>query len=240
MAYKVQLEMFEGPLDLLLYLVKEEELDICNIPITRITEQYLEYINLMEMLDLDIAGDFLVMATTLLQIKSKMLLPPDPTADETEELDPRAELVRRLLEYKAFKDAAGELKAHEETRSHIFSRLGPGFELPAEEKYFVEVSLFDLVGAFAKVLQAIPKNLQHEIIKEEYSIAEKIDEIRIALKAGVRVAFSALFRRARNKPEAITIFLALLEIIKQREAHVHQSGHFSEIEIERRSDLASG
>lgn len=240
MAYKVQLEMFEGPLDLLLYLVKEDELDICNIPITRITEQYLEYINLMQMLDLDIAGDFLVMAATLLQIKSKMLLPPDPNAEADEEADPRAELVRRLLEYKAFKEAASDLKTFEDARSHVFSRLGAGFELPAEEKYFIDVSLFDLMSAFAKVLQAIPKDVQHEVIKEEYTVSEKIDELRTALRTQGRVVFTALFQRARNKPEAITIFLAVLELVKQKEVRVNQAAHFGEIEIERRIDLVNG
>ena len=124
MSYKIKLEMFEGPLDLLLHLIKKEELSISDISITRITEQYLEYLNLMELLDLDIAGDFLVMAATLMHIKSKMLLPPDPEGIETDEEDPRSELVRRLLQYKAFKEAAERLKEFEEKQSGVFGRVG--------------------------------------------------------------------------------------------------------------------
>ena len=126
MTYKVKLEVFEGPLDLLLYLIKKEEVDIYDIPIAKITDQYLEYMELMQLLDLNIAGEFLVMAATLMHIKSKLLLPPDQTETAQEEEDPRAELVRRLLEYKKFKEAASELSHMESHQKHFFARVGSG------------------------------------------------------------------------------------------------------------------
>ncbi len=171
--YKVRLDIFEGPLDLLLYLIKKEELDIYDIPITRITEQYLETLNLMELLDLDIAGEILVMAATLMQIKSKMLLPPDPSGETPEELDPRAELVRQLLEYKAFKEAAENLRGFEGKRSEIFTRFGVEPESEGDDSPFLEVSLFDLISAFSLVLKNLPKSDFHEVEKDEFTVAER-------------------------------------------------------------------
>ncbi len=238
MSYRVKLEIFEGPLDLLLYLIKEEELNIYDIPITRITEQYLEYLNLMQMLDLDVAGDFLVMAATLMHIKSRMLLPQDPEGLETQEEDPRAELVRRLLEYKSFKEAADKLKAFETERSGIFSRFGVEPEmregdLPAgrQDSPFVEISLFELISAFAKVLQGLPKDVFHQITKDEFSVAEKVHEIFQRLTKEPTIYFSALFRSAKNKYEVITIFLALLELMRLGDVIARQDRHFGEIEI---------
>ena len=240
MSYKVKLEIFEGPLDLLLYLIKEEELDIYDIPITRITEQYLEHLNLMEMLDLDVAGEFLVMAATLMQIKSKMLLPPDPEGLETEQEDPRAELVKRLLEYKAFKDAAQDLKGFEQRQSGIFPRVGvepaadtgdaPG---GGQDSPFVEVTLFELIASFSKILKGLPKDSFHEISKDEFTVAEKVHEIFHRLAKSPKVYFSALFSEARNKCEVITVFLAVLELIRVREVIATQSQRFGEIEITR-------
>ena len=238
MSYKVQLEIFEGPLDLLLYLIKEEELDIYDIPITRITEQYLQYLNLMEMLDLEIAGDFLVMAATLMQIKSRMLLPPDPGTVETEEADPRAELVRRLLEYKAFKEAAGRLRDFEAGRGSVFSRFGVEPEIDGSDSLFVDVSIFDLISAFAKVLKNFPKDTFHEVADDEFTVAEKVYEITERLKKESVIRFGRLFREAKNKMEVITIFLALLELIKQKEISIRQDRHFEEIEISRRGPFA--
>ena len=232
MSYKIRLEIFEGPLDLLLYLIKKEELDIYDIPITRITEQYLEYLNLMELLDLEIAGDFLVMAATLMQIKSKMLLPPDPEGVETEELDPRAELVRRLLEYKAFKEAAEDLRGFEAGRSGIFSRFGVEPEIDGSDSAFIEVSLFDLIQAFSKVLKGLPKETFHEVVKDEFTVAEKIVDIQERLKRQSKIYFSSLFKEAKHKSEVITIFLAVLELIKQKQISTRQDDYFGEIEIE--------
>ena len=232
-SYKVRLEVFEGPLDLLLYLIKEEELDIYDIPITRITGQYLEYLNLMEMLDLDIAGEFLVMASTLMHIKSKMLLPPDPESAEVEAQDPRAELVRRLLEYKAFKEAADSLRGFEEKRSGIFPRFGVQPEPDGAECSLGEVSIFQLMTAFSNVLKNLPKQDFHQVEKDEFTVADKVHEIFHRLVKEPMIRFSSLFGSAKNKFEAITTFLALLELIRLREVVVRQEGHFGEIEIER-------
>lgn len=231
MSYKVQLDVFEGPLDLLLYLVKKEELDIYDIPITRITEQYLETLSLMEILDLEVAGEFLVMAATLMQIKSRMLLPPDPAGIETEDADPRAELVRRLVEYMAFKEVAQNLKGRESERNEHFSRLGVEPERSPKDEAFFEASLFDLMSAFRSVLSGLPQDSTHEIYKDEFSIAEKIEEITSRLLKEPVLKFSLLFRSAKNKVEGITIFLALLELIRLKKVRAHQSERFGEIDI---------
>ncbi len=233
MSYKVRLEIFEGPLDLLLYLIKREELDIYDIPITKITEQYLDYLNLMEILDLDIAGEFVLMAATLMQIKSQLLLPPDPVNQEGEEADPRAELVRRLLEYKSFKEAADRMREFEEKRSGIFPRFGVEPEMDGGDSPFFEVSLFELISAFAKVLKRLPTEALHEIIKDEFTVAEKVHEIFHRLVKEPVIYFSKLFSSAKNKPEAITIFLALLELIRLKEVSIAQDDYFGEIEIRR-------
>ena len=236
MTYKVKLEVFEGPLDLLLYLIKKEEIDIYDIPIAKITDQYLEYLELMQLLDLSIAGEFLVMAATLIHIKSKLLLPPDQTEVEQEELDPRAELVKRLLEYKKFKEAASELAQKESHQKHFFARVGPGFdldELPPSEEDFVEASLFDLITAFTKVLKDMPKEIFHRVIKDEFTVSEKIHDILHMLCDRKKILFTELFKAAKNKFEVITIFLAILELIKIREISVRQIASFDEIEIVR-------
>lgn len=233
MSYKIRLDVFEGPLDLLLYLIKKEELNIYDIPITRITEQYLEYLNLMEMLDLDVAGEFLVMAATLMQIKSRMLLPPDPEGVVTDEPDPRAELIRRLLEYKAFKEAADGLRGFEEKRSGIFSRFGVEPELDGGDSPFTDVSLFDLIAAFNKILKNLPEETFHDISKDEFTVAEKVHEIFHRLVKQPKIYFSALFKAARNKYEVITTFLAILELIRLKEVSIHQRSHFEDIEISR-------
>lgn len=229
--YKIHLDVFEGPLDLLLYLIKKEELDIYDIPITRITAQYLEYLNLMELLDLDVAGEFLVMAATLMQIKSRMLLPPDPLGVEAEELDPRAELVRRLLEYKAFKEAADRLKGFEFKRNEFFTRYNVEPEIDGGDSPFLEVSLFDLISAFSLVLKNLPKSDVHQVIKDEFTVAEKVHEIFHRLVKEPVLYFSQLFKSAKNKFEVITTFLAILELIRLKEVKIRQEGHFGEIEI---------
>jgi segregation and condensation protein A len=233
LSYKIRLDNFEGPLDLLLYLIKQEELNIYDIPITRITEQYLEYLGLMELLDLEMAGEFLVMAATLMQIKSRLLLPIDPEGVETDQEDPRAELVRRLLEYKAFKEAAERLRGFEDKRSGVFARLCVEPELDAGDSPFVEVSLFELISAFSKVLKDLPKETFHQIYKDEFTVAEKVHEIFHRLVSEPVIYFSKLFRSAKNKGEVITTFLALLELIRLKEVSISQKSHFEEIEISR-------
>jgi len=233
MTYKVRLEIFEGPLDLLLYLIKKEELDIYDIPIAKITDQYLEYLEIMKMLDLDIAGEFIVMAATLMQIKSKMLLPPEEvTQQETEEEDPRAELVQKLLEYKKFKEVADKLAEKEADANRFYSRQSsekPVFE--TEDSPFFEASIFDLLTAFSKILKEIPKETFHRIVKDQFTVGEKIHDIFHLLIKEPKIYFSRLFKEARSKIEIIVTFLALLELIRLKEIVVVQHGHFGEIEI---------
>jgi len=242
MAYKVRLEVFEGPLDLLLYLIKKDEIDIYDIPISKITEQYLEYLEWLKLMDLDIAGEFLVVAATLMHIKSKMLLPqPEAPEEALEEMDPREELVRRLLEYKKFKEAATELSQRAARQKDYFSR-GVSVSLPAkaagdDKNEYFEASLFDLIAAFTKVMKEIPKQLFYEIIKDEVTLEEKMHDIFHLLVKRTAMYFSELFRNAANKVEVITTFLALLELIRLKEIVVKQSNVFGDIVIERNTEL---
>jgi len=235
MSYKIKLEVFEGPLDLLLYLVKKDHLNIYDIPIAKVTEQYLQYLNLMKLLDLNIAGEFLVMAATLMEIKSKMLLPAEESAPEQEQEDPRVELVRRLLEYEKFKEIAENLRGRELSQREVFKR--PKSEMDKEalggtEVYF-EASIFDLINAFSKALEDIPKELFYEVIKDEVTIEEKIHEILHLLLVVPSVSISELFGKARNKMEIIVTFLGILELIRLKEIVARQKGLFQEIEITR-------
>ncbi|MCX5715824.1 MAG: segregation/condensation protein A, partial [Candidatus Omnitrophica bacterium] len=230
---KIKLEVFEGPLDLLLYLIKKEEIDVYDIPIARITEQYLEYLEFMKLLDLNIAGEFILMAATLMHIKSKMLLPPDPNeVKEEEELDPRLELVQKLLEYKKFKEAAGELFNMERRQKDVFGRAIP-FDAPPDSKPCFEASLFDLITAFNKILKDIPKDVFYEVIKDEFTVEGKMHDIFHMLVNRSIVHFSELFKGAKNKFEVVTIFLAVLELIRLKEIVAVQEKPFDEIKIER-------
>lgn len=232
---KIKLEVFEGPLDLLLYLIKKEEIDIYDIPIAKITQQYLEYLEFMEMLDLNIAGEFIVMAATLMHIKSKMLLPPDPNeVKEEEEIDPRLELVQKLLEYKRFKEAAGELLEMETRQKDVFKRGLSPLEMPEDKsKSCFEASLFDLITAFNKILKDIPKEVFYEVIKDEFTVEGKMHDIFHLLVDKPLAYFSDLFKNAKNKFEVVTIFLAILELIRLKEIIAIQERPFGEIKIER-------
>ena len=235
--YKVRLEIFEGPLDLLLYLIKKEELDIYDIPIERITQQYLEYLELMRLLDLEIAGEFLVMAATLMYIKSRTLLPEDQrTAEDVEEgEDPRWELVRQLVEYKKFKDAAEQLAAREVQRQDIFARTPADPKLPVEPSLTMgEVSLFDLINAFNEVLKRATKREDfREILDEHFTVAEKIEMILRRIAQSARLAFQELFDQAASRTEIVVTFLAVLELIRLQQIAVRQLQPFAEIEIVR-------
>lgn len=237
MSYKVKLELFEGPLDLLLYLIKKEEVDIADIPIAKITEQYLQYLEAMQLLDLDVAGEFLVMAAELMRIKSRMLLPPEEQlAEEAEEEDPRAELVRRLLEYQKFKEAARRLGNLESNRKDFFTRrLTDASESPEEEAYF-ESGIFDLIAAFTKVIQRLPKKLLYEIAKDEFTVEDKIHEILHRVVSEPVVFFSTLFDKAKNRFEVVATFLAVLELIRMHEIVIQQKSLFGEIEILRNTE----
>lgn len=238
MEYKIKLEIFEGPLDLMLYLIKKEEIDIYDIPIAKITDQYLEYLEMMKLLDLDIAGEFIVMAATLMQIKSKMLLPPDETPQEDmEQEDPRAELVKKLLEYKKFKEAADGLAAREAAASQLYSRKTEEKELlETEDSPFFETSIFDLLTAFSKILKEIPKETFYRVVKDEFTVGEKIHDIFHMLVNQPRIYFSRLFKEAKSKLEIIATFLAILELIRLKEIVVLQNESFGEIEIIRNPD----
>ncbi len=235
--YKVRLEIFEGPLDLLLYLIKKEELDISDINIEKITSQYLEYLELMRMLDLEIAGEFLVMAATLMYIKSRMLLPEDQrAAEEVEEgEDPRWELVRQLVEYKKFKDAAEELAAREAQRQNIYGRTPADPELPAEPTLAMgEVSLFDLINAFNEVLKRASKREDYrDIVDEHFTVADKIEYILRRIGEAVALKFHELFDSAASRNEIVVTFLAMLELIRLKRIVIRQPTQFAEIEITR-------
>ncbi|MBU1726693.1 MAG: segregation/condensation protein A [Candidatus Omnitrophica bacterium] len=238
MSYKIKLEMFEGPLDLLLYLVKKDHLNIYDIPISKVTDQYLEYINLMQLLDLNIAGEFLVMAATLMQIKSKMLLPAQEDAAEELEEDPREELVKRLLEYERFKQIAETLREKEEVQREVFKR--PKVEIDkdkeADKGHYFEASIFDLINAFSQALKDIPKEVFYEVIKDEFTIEEKVHGILHLLLVNPSMRISELFAKAKNKLEVIVTFLAILELIRMKEAVVMQNSLFSEIEVRRNAN----
>ncbi|MCX5695630.1 MAG: segregation/condensation protein A [Candidatus Omnitrophica bacterium] len=239
MNYKIKLELFEGPLDLLLYLVKKDHLNIYDIPIAKVTAQYLEYINLMQMLDLNIAGEFLVMAATLMQIKSKMLLPAqEGEGSEAEAEDPREELVRRLLEYEKFKEIAGDLRQKEAQQQEVFKRPKPETEKKEaqnQETYF-EASIFDLINAFSQALKDIPKEVFYEVVKDKFTMEEATHQILHLLLVNSSVKLSELFRRAKNKMEIIVTFLAVLELIKIKEIIARQSELFQEIDIVRNKE----
>jgi len=232
--YKVQLEVFEGPLDLLLYLIKMEEVDIYNIPIEKITTQYMEYLDLMRMLDLNIAGEFLVMAATLMMIKSRMLLPVEDRREmEEEEEDPRWELVRQLIEYKKFKDIAGHLQDRESLLEGVFTLGGESVVAIPEDAGLLlrDVSLFDLITAFNSVLKKARQEEIGEIFAERFTVADKIDAILKAIREKGQVVFSALFGENSTRHEIACIFLALLELIRLMQVKVRQEHRFGEILI---------
>jgi segregation and condensation protein A len=230
--YTVRLEMFEGPLDLLLHLINKNELDIFNIPIALITEQYLEYLKLMKVLNLDIAGEYLLMASTLLHIKSKMLLPTSTEEEEEEGEDPRAELVRRLLEYQKYKNAAGELGRRPMLDRDVFIRLIPGDTEQIREEEKIEVSLFELLEAFRKVLERVKIEAFHEVILERLSVEEKIEEILALLQKEKRsMAFHLLFPEPASLRVIVVTFLAILELVKMKHVRIFQAAPFETIRI---------
>jgi len=240
MGYKLKLDIFEGPLDLLLYLIKKNDLDITDIPIAEITVQYMAYINMMQMLDLDFIGDFLVMAATLMQIKSKMLLPPDPIEEEEIEEDPRDELVRRLQEYKKFKDVADALKEKEIWRKDLYAR---NIDEEAKQQLvddakevFIEANLFDLINALSDALNKAPEEILHEIVTEEYTVDDKIHDILHFLLKDSKISLQSLFQKAKSKLEMIVTFLAILELIRLKEIKAIQKRTFEDIEILRNTE----
>ena len=232
--YKVRLEVFEGPLDLLLYLIKKDELEIHDIPIETITTQYVQYLELMQMLDLNVAGEFLVMAATLMMIKSRMLLPVEERPElEPEEEDPRWDLVRQLVEYKKFKDAALHLEALELRREDIFGRDGAEAVLGKEPDVALhDVGLFDLISAFSDALKKVKSEELREIFAERFTVAEKIELLGDRLRREKRFSISRMFEGMRSRNEIACTFLALLELIRLNQARAVQQETYGEIMIE--------
>jgi len=233
MSYHVKLEIFEGPMDLLLHLIKKHELDIYDIPIAPITRQYLEYIEMMQSLDMEIAGEFLVMASTLTHIKSRMLLPPPENPEDDEDgTDPRAELIRRLLEYKRFKDAASAFEQREHDWSRVFTReteIVP--ELPPDDQApLFDFHLFDLLAALKDVLARVP-DAEMEITAEAVSITDKLSAILARLENVDSLLFADLFDASTSKAHVIATFMALLELMKNRVVRAVQVEQFGAIRL---------
>ena len=230
-SYMVRLDMFEGPLDLLLHLIRKSEINVFDIPIALITEQYLEYLKMMKELNLDIAGDYLLMASTLLQIKSKMLLPSSSEEEEEGEEDPRAELVRRLLEYQRYKEAASGLERRPMKDRDFFVRsLSEDTREPQEERF--EVNLFELLEAFRQVLARAKSESFHEVQLEPMTVEEKIEQILSLLQKENRsIAFHHLFPENVTRPVVVVTFLAILELVKTRLVRVFQMAPFDTIRI---------
>lgn len=235
--YKVSLEVFEGPLDLLLYLIKKDEVDIYDIPIGRITDQYMEYLQLMKVLDLNIAGDFIVMSATLMLIKSRMLLPVDDRSepDEEEEEDPRWDLVRQLVEYKKFKDAADHLEELEVHMENVFGRESEHVELGAPPEIDMrDASIFDLIASLNEALGRVQEEDLQEIFAEEYTVGQKVTYIVENLKIAKRLSVMDLFSGMTSRQEIVCTFLAVLELIKLNRIAAVQDDHFGDIVVEAR------
>jgi len=232
--YAIKLDIFEGPLDLLLYLIKKNEIDIYNIPVALITEQYLQYLKMIKSLNLDLAGEYLVMAATLIHIKSRMLL-PEPEEPEEEEEDPRAELVRQLLEYQAFKEAAANLSQRPILERDVFTRaafLPEEIEkLPPGEEELIEVSIFELIEAFHRLVSRIDRKELLEIDLEKMSVTDIINDILERLSNEKNLTFEELLGEGKERWRIIYTFLALLELIKLKMVKAYQTSAFGVIRI---------
>ena len=235
--YKVQFEVFEGPLDLLLYLIKKEEVDIYEVNLTKLATQFIEYIDLMRAFDLEVAGEFLVMASTLMYIKSRELLPVDQQVvveAEDEGEDPRFELIRQLVEYKKFKDAAAKLQTLEERQENVFPRLPGKIEFEnTDAPVKIEISIFDLLNAVNSVLKRFQDKTAgtREIYEDKWTVSEKIEFVLKTLTERGSVKFSELFETAANRAEVVCTFLALLELIRLKQLACIQPEPFDEIQI---------
>jgi segregation and condensation protein A len=231
---QIHVQEFEGPLDLLLYLIRRNKVDIHDIPIAPITRQYVEYLELMKELNLDVAGEFMVMAATLIHIKSKMLVPVDPTEAEgdEEQEDPREALVQRLLEFQRYKEAAGILHQQAQIRAATWTR--PDTALPTLDdagEEMLEAGLFDLIAAFRELLERRKTLLAHQVEAEGKSIEQRIDELLTLIQEGQSLEFLELFRSLESKNEMIVTFLALLELIRLKRVKVYQRGLFGAIRV---------
>ena len=232
MAVHVQLKIYEGPLDLLLHLIKKNELDIVDIPIASITEQYLAALELIQGLNLDVSGEYLVMAATLLHIKSRMLLPPEEAEEDDDEEggDNREDLIRRLLEYERFKNAARDLEEREILNRDVFARQGQAERVT--DVSFEQLSVFDLMSALQRVLERFPGPSVHRVVQETVSVRERMTHILDELHRRPSVLFHELFDSARSRMDVVVTFLALLELIRIRALHALQKERLGPIVME--------
>ncbi|KPU44873.1 segregation and condensation protein A [Oxobacter pfennigii] len=241
MPYQIKLQNFEGPFDLLFHLIEKAEVDIYDIPIAEITNQYLEYINKMRSIDLDVASEFILMAATLIQIKSKMLLPKEknPLDGTNEDADPRAELIEKLIEYKKFKEVSGLFKESEEKSMDIFYKNAEIIDDIEEDEILLNVSLNDLITAFNDIIERYKSginedvHLEEQLIREEFTVYDKILHIKQRLNNKNEISFSQLFISNTTKFEIVITFLALLELMRTREISIYQTKSYGEIIIRR-------
>lgn len=238
--YRIQFEVFEGPLDLLLHLIRKEEVDIYEVNLTKVATQFIEYLNLMKELDLDIAGEFVVMAATLMLIKSRELLPrdqrPEALPDDEEDLeDPRWELIRQLVEYRKFKDAAGRLQELEVRAEHTYPRIPGRLDIPEDRPVRgAEASLFDLLGAVNAILKRFSDRAgeARDIVEDRWTVSEKIETLLTMVRERRAVRFFELFHATTSRAEVVVTFLALLELIRLHQITAVQSEAFADIEIQ--------
>ena len=233
--YKVKLDVFEGPLDLLLFLIKRDEIDIYDISLERITRQYLEYLQAFKELNIDVAGEFVVMAANLIYLKSRSLLPVDQQTPEedADEDDPRWDLIRQLIEYKKFKEAAAELHQRAMEQERIFARPGAvDSDVAAAPLRLADVGIFQLINAFQNVIKRVEAREDlRELFDEQFTVSDKIEVILRRVAGGVRLRFSDLFASIASRVELVVTFLALLELIRLKQIRASQSDPLGEIEI---------
>lgn len=234
MAIDVHLEMFEGPLDLLLFLIKKDDLDIHNIPIAHITKEYLAYLEVMKELNLEMAGEFLVLASTLMAIKAKMLL-PSSNAEENEGPDPRAELAAKLAEYQKFKQASQFLEKRADEFKDIFYRGAPIFD---DSEKTLAIGTFDLIAALREILERAEVE-KKEVLGEEFPIEEKMEKVMFLLEKSPTISWEELFADERKRRGIIACFLALLELTKLQKIFVRQDGNFGKILIFKKAEEAA-
>jgi len=228
----VKLEIYEGPLDLLLDLIRKQEINIYDIPIAKITKQYLEYLHLLEEMNIDVAGEFIFMAATLIYIKSRMLLPPDPTAPPEEQGDPRDELVHRLLEHEQFKNAAQMLASKRMVEDAAWSQPGIGEFVEAEDEPGFTVSVFDLVAVFREIIERAKKRPQMEIHREQVSVAQMVEHVKQVLNANPHpIRLDDLFAGYVARQALIALLLALLEMVRLRAVILRQKELFAPIVV---------
>ncbi len=236
MPYKVKLEAFEGPLDLLLFLIKKSEVDVYDIPVADITKQYLEYIEIIQLLDIEAASDFILMAATLMRIKAQMLLPKPEIEDVDEIDDPRQELVYRLLEYKRFKDIAIGLAEREKEAKLVFPRGHFKFEHKNFDAKIIDtsnVTLFDLVAAFKKIVETRQKVSVHWVEEINVTLEEQVAFVMNAVEKKGEIEFTQLFNKKHDRTVMIVTFIAILELMKQQKIKAIQTETFGQIIIKR-------